>query len=78
MKAVRGVREIFQIHGNEDYQRENVQIRIKRHKFLIALFETLPQAILQLYETFALGKTFGAFIMFSTTYSILEVAYNEA
>ena len=42
-----------------------------KHTIICALFENLPQFVLQLYESFALGYTFGAFKSFSITLSII-------
>lgn len=43
-----------------------------KNKFIVALLENLPQSVLQQYETFALGKTLGSFVIFSISFSIIQ------
>lgn len=78
IKTVRGFRESLSFHRSEDLETEKVQRRQIRHKFQVAFFENLPQSVLQLYETFAIGKTYGAYIMFSTCYSIIMFQNSSA
>lgn len=71
VKILRGIREMFSFHSYKDWNTKKTQRRILRHKFVVAFLENLPQSVLQLYETFSMGKTYGAFIIFSTSFSII-------
>lgn len=78
IKVVKGLKEMFNYQTNADLKDERVCRRQKRHIFLIAFFENLPQSVMQLYETFYLGKTLGSFLIFSTGFSIIMFQKSSA
>lgn len=70
-KVLRIFKEILCIHNEKELENVNTKRRAIRHAFFTALFENLPQFVLQLYESFDQGYTFGFFKTFSISLSIV-------
>ena len=71
VKPIRIFKECFGIHSISEFNDRKAYGRIVRRKLFHNLIENLPQAAIQLYETFKQGKTVGAFKIFSFGYSII-------
>ena len=55
----------------KEQENYNAIKRTKNQQLFIALFENLPQMVLQLYESFELGYTYGPIKTFSVVLSII-------
>ena len=64
------IREIFMLQSKNEYRNLKTYKRILRHQFFIAIFQNLIMAVFILQSTFEQGHTAGAFLWFSTIYSM--------
>lgn len=78
IKFKRVLREALQFQTSEELKLPEVQKRIIRHQFFVALFENLPQFILQLYAQFANGSTFGLMETFSVVFSLIMFQWSSS
>lgn len=70
-KAIWIIKGRLSIYTAQEHNDPQVKKRIARQCFFEALFENLPQFVLQLYEAFEQGYTFGFFRTFSIILSIV-------
>ena len=77
-KPVRIIKECFGIYSVEEASDPAVKDRMIQHKFIVNCFENLPQSVIQLYETFDQGLTFGPLRTFSVLLSIVSSQKNSA
>lgn len=70
-------KESFLLYSQRDRSIFELELRYLRHQVFIACIENLPQFFLQLWESFALGYTFGFWKAFSIMFSITIFQWNS-